>query len=327
MFHQARRAKSDLCSRDRRQARRRVFAQLEAENLEMKQTLTELILDVNLQDQPEVFLPLLRESEGQDFLETLCCIWELCNSSQDIIMAAGRASKVVFALKTYASYGHSGELVAVDLVENLEAVLTLYASKLRSNVEVVRNYGDRLPPIQGNPEELSQVWMNLIHNALHAMEEKGKLLIEIQNLTHVLEVRITDSGCGIPPEILPQIFQPFFTTKPVGEGSGLGLDIAQKIIRYHQGTIAVRSMPGQTSFTVNLPLKRSPAPNLVTHSITDPVTNSVTNPVTNPVTNLVTNSITDLGRDLDDFEPQNMMQTNAEMQRLMRAKLPLRDSN
>jgi signal transduction histidine kinase len=121
-------------------------------------------------------------------------------------------------------------------------------------VEVVRNYQAQLPAVLCYPDELNQVWTNLIHNALQAMDNQGTLTIEaVQKDTSVL-VKITDSGKGIPPEILPKIFEPFFTTKPAGEGSGLGLDIVKKIIEKHQGKIDVESVPGKTAFTVSLPI-------------------------------------------------------------------------
>ncbi len=266
LFHQIRRAKP-LSNRERRQARREILRQLEAVNAPPDQSVAELILDLRLQEQPEIFLPLLQDEGGQAFLETLLSVGELCNSSRDISMAAGRASKVIFALKTYASYENGGTFHPVNLADSLESVLSLYSGRFKNGVQLVRNYGDRLPCLPGHREELNQVWMNLIHNALQAMEEKGTLLIEIRNLLHALEVSITDSGSGIPPNILPKIFDPFFTTKPTGEGSGLGLDIARKIVQNHQGNITVDSVPGRTTFTVILPLKHQDS----SSSDTDPL--------------------------------------------------------
>jgi signal transduction histidine kinase len=142
----------------------------------------------------------------------------------------------------------------VNITQGIETVLTLYQNQIKQGVEVVRNYQAQLPAVQCYPDELNQVWTNLIHNALQAMDNQGTLTIDaVQKDTSVL-VKITDSGKGIPPEILPNIFEPFFTTKPAGEGSGLGLDIVKKIIEKHQGKIDVESVPGQTAFTVSLPI-------------------------------------------------------------------------
>jgi signal transduction histidine kinase len=104
------------------------------------------------------------------------------------------------------------------------------------------------------PDDLNQVWTNLVHNALQAMDYKGILTIETQQQEGNIFVKFTDNGKGIPPEVKPKIFQPFFTTKSAGEGSGLGLDIVRKIVEKHEGTIAVESVPGQTTFTVSLPI-------------------------------------------------------------------------
>jgi signal transduction histidine kinase len=107
----------------------------------------------------------------------------------------------------------------------------------------------------GYPDELNQVWTNIITNALQAMQYQGDLTIEAhQNNGHV-EVKIIDSGPGIPEEIQPKIFEPFFTTKKQGEGTGLGLGICKKIIEKHQGEIKFTSQPGRTEFVIKLPVK------------------------------------------------------------------------
>jgi signal transduction histidine kinase len=118
---------------------------------------------------------------------------------------------------------------------------------------VVRQY-EALQPIFCYPDELNQVWTNLIHNAIQAMKGVGILEITVSQQRNEVIVRMTDSGCGIPEDIKAQIFEPFFTTKSAGEGSGLGLDIVKKIIDKHQGNIDVDSQPGRTTFTVVLPI-------------------------------------------------------------------------
>jgi signal transduction histidine kinase len=99
-----------------------------------------------------------------------------------------------------------------------------------------------------------QVWTNLIHNGIQAMAGKGVLSIAVFAQDDALVTQITDSGGGIPPDVEARIFEPFFTTKPIGEGSGLGLHISQQIINKHQGRIEVASQPGQTTFSVWLPI-------------------------------------------------------------------------
>ncbi len=118
-----------------------------------------------------------------------------------------------------------------------------------------RNYEPHLPLIWCYPDELNQVWTNLIHNAIQAMDYQGILEIAIQKQTKNLAISFTDNGPGINPEIMTKIFQPFFTTKPAGEGTGLGLDIVRKIIEKHSGKIQLESQPGNTTFCVFLPLE------------------------------------------------------------------------
>jgi len=131
-------------------------------------------------------------------------------------------------------------------------VLTLCQNQLKKGIEVVKNYED-IPDILCYPDELNQVWTNLIYNAIHAMDGSGRLGIDIAGQGSDIAVRITDSGHGIPEAIRERIFEPFFTTKPAGEGSGLGLDLVRKIIDRHQGRIEVESQPGKTTFSVFLP--------------------------------------------------------------------------
>jgi signal transduction histidine kinase len=157
-------------------------------------------------------------------------------------------------LKTYARYDREGQKVQSDIIQGIETVMTLYQNLLKQGVEVIEHYPENLPPIWCYPDELNQVWTNLIYNALQAMDFQGTLTLKVRAIDRRLWVSITDSGRGIPPEILPRLFEPFFTTKPAGEGSGLGLHIARQIVEKHQGEIEVTSKVGQTTFTVILPI-------------------------------------------------------------------------
>ena len=136
-----------------------------------------------------------------------------------------------------------------------KTVLELYRNQLKQGVEIMRNY-QPLPAIWCYPDELMQVWTNLIHNAIQAMAGKGRLDILVAERNNHAVVQVIDSGCGISPEVRARIFEPFFTTKPTGEGSGLGLDIVKKIVNKHAGSIDVESQPGMTTFSVWLPIGR-----------------------------------------------------------------------
>ncbi|MDI7195790.1 PAS domain S-box protein [Leptospira santarosai] len=171
-----------------------------------------------------------------------------------IRLAVDRTSKIVYALKTYAHIDteeNRGKVVT-DLAENIETVLTIYHNKIKGGVEVELDFPIR-PLIAAYPDDLVQVWTNLIYNSLQAMRFKGKIRISIQDRKDEVLVSIEDNGPGIPREVRERIFDPFFTTKGPGEGSGLGLDISRRIVKKHQGRIELESESGKTVFHIFLP--------------------------------------------------------------------------
>ncbi len=241
-----------LSSRERRQYKRQLMTFLEQHGIASADVWADTLVDMGVLAEEAVPLALLQTAQGQEAVNLAHQLALLERSTHTITTAIERAAKVVFALKTYARVDQSSQKIAAQVIDGIEAVLTLYHNKLKHGVEVVRRY-DPVPEILCYPDELTQVWTNLIHNALHAMEDRGRLEIAVRQEQSQLWVEITDSGCGIPPEVLPRIFEPFFTTKPIGEGNGLGLDIVRKIIDKHQGHIEVESQPGRTQFRVRLP--------------------------------------------------------------------------
>ncbi len=208
---------------------------------------------IGIYDNIEDFLPLLKASNSADIIQIAYKLAGLQKSTQNISIATDRASKVVFALKSFARYDKSGKKISANLTDGIETVLTLYHNQLKLGIEVIKNYAD-LPLVQCYPDELNQVWTNLIHNAIQAMNNKGTLQIDVAMQEATMVINITDNGVGIPADIQGKIFDPFFTTKPPGEGSGLGLDIVRKIVEKHDGKISVTSTPGQTTFSVYIPI-------------------------------------------------------------------------
>jgi len=140
----------------------------------------------------------------------------------------------------------------MQIKEGIDVVLTLYNNYLKKGIKVVTHYED-VSPIKCFPDELNQVWSNLIQNAIYAMEGKGTLEINVSNQQNFIRVQIIDTGKGISDDIKDRIFDPFFTTKPTGEGSGLGLNIVRKLIDRHGGHITLESIPGRTVFSILLP--------------------------------------------------------------------------
>ncbi len=177
-------------------------------------------------------------------------------SNQTIQLAVDKASRIVKALKTYLHTSNKDQAESINLRNNIETVLTIYHNRLKQGIQVIKNY-DEVPEIFGHPEQLNQVWTNLIVNAVQAMNNKGILTIGLKNEDDHVVVSIKDTGKGIPKEIQDKIFEPFFTTKVSGEGSGLGLDIIKRIVEEHAAAISFESMEGEgTTFYVKLPINR-----------------------------------------------------------------------
>jgi len=164
-----------------------------------------------------------------------------------------RISELVRAVKDY-SYMDQMPEQEVDIHDGIETTLIMLKHRLKGGVEVVREYDRTIPRMVVRGRELNQVWTNLITNAIDAMHGNGKLRIATKCAEGRVVVEVADNGSGIPPEIKDRIFEPFFTTKGVNEGTGLGLDIAARVVRNHGGGIEVRSKPGETVFGVRLPV-------------------------------------------------------------------------
>ena len=176
----------------------------------------------------------------------------ICTLDQ-IKQSSIRISDLIKAMKDY-SYMDRGPLQEVDIHEGIESTLTILKHKLKYGVEVIREYGN-LPRICAYGRELNQVWTNLIDNAIDGMNGKGHLRIRTAQESDRVSVEIMDNGAGIPSEIQPCIFDQFFTTKEVGKGTGLGLDIVRRIVEgQHKGSIRLESKPGETRFQVWIPI-------------------------------------------------------------------------
>jgi signal transduction histidine kinase len=180
----------------------------------------------------------------------------LARTAGTIRTAIGSIRRIVGALKRYSRLDEA-PLERVDVHAGIEDTLVILSHQLKygeNGVNVKRSFGS-LPPITAYVGELNQVWTNLIHNAIQAMDGRGEILIETSVRGGDVEVAIQDSGPGIAPDVSSRIFEPFFTTKAKGEGTGLGLSICARIIEKHGGTIRVDSQPGRTRFEVRLPIE------------------------------------------------------------------------
>jgi signal transduction histidine kinase len=173
---------------------------------------------------------------------------------EESLEGVDRASAIVRDVKGLAHAG-SGKPSRADLNALLDGVLRMVTPQLRAKVVVEKQYGE-VPLIACVPQELQQVFLNLIINAEHSIDSQGTIRVRTASQGLTASVWIEDDGCGIPPELLERIFDPFFTTKPVGEGTGLGLGIAHEIVRKHGGELRIDSTSESgTSFYVGLPIE------------------------------------------------------------------------
>jgi signal transduction histidine kinase len=188
-----------------------------------------------------------------DVLTRIASLLTIARLIDEIQISTKRISYLVQAVKEY-SYMDQAAMKEVDLHQGLENTLTILNYQLKNGITVVREYDKTLPRVCAFGGELNQIWTNLMSNAIEAMHGKGELRVRTARELDRVLVEIRDNGPGIPPEVLPHIYEPFFTTKGVGEGTGLGLDTVGRIIRNHHGEIRVVSHPGDTRFQVFLPL-------------------------------------------------------------------------
>ena len=200
----------------------------------------------------------LKPDQVANFLEWVPKDIEMRLLARELTEATTRISDLVGAMKSYTYMDQGLEKREVDLHQGLIDTLIILKHKWqRKSINIVKEFGgvDTLPAYGS---ELNQVWTNLISNAIDALDEGGTITVQTTTDTFsgVACVDIIDDGPGIPPEIQGRIFEPFFTTKGVGDGTGMGLDIANRIVRQrHHGTLQLESRPGHTRFRVRLPLE------------------------------------------------------------------------
>jgi signal transduction histidine kinase len=187
----------------------------------------------------------------------ICNVLETERMVEDIQESSRRIAELVSSVKTYTHMDRGTDKQYADIHTGIRNTLTMLGYKLRkNNIELVEDFDHSLPPVKALIGELNQVWTNLIDNAIDAMEINGKGTLTIKTLKDrdFVQVFIIDNGPGIPEDIRSRIFDPFFTTKELGKGTGLGLEMVQRIVQQHRGSIKVGSKPGNTAFEVCFPI-------------------------------------------------------------------------
>lgn len=214
---------------------------------------------------------LQRATEGLTPAEAACVLalqgqmLALQNLAQDMAAAAGRITTLVQDVKSFTHMDQAQDLQPLDLDASLATAVRLLLPKFRhAGVQLENLVPEDLPWALGPPGALGQVWTNLLDNALYAaLKTDGpppKVRIEGGTTGSTVWISVTDNGPGIAEADLPRIFEPFFTTKPIGEGTGLGLELVRRVVHLAGGDVQVASVPGQTTFTVVLPVLETQSP-------------------------------------------------------------------
>ncbi len=227
-------------------------AWLEANSINEPWKVASMLVEANFEKK---HLKQLQAVSGPAFpseIMRFATMLEMERIAEQIGHSTKRISSLVRAIKEY-SYMDQSPVQAVDIVHGIETTLTILDHKLRKGITVKRVIAPDLPLVTANGSELNQVWTNLIDNAADAMKGKGVLTIRATRDEDSVVIEIGDNGPGIPKDLQSHIFEQFFTTKPVGQGTGLGLDAVRRIVRKLNGAVSFSSAPGDTRFQVRIP--------------------------------------------------------------------------
>jgi signal transduction histidine kinase len=201
----------------------------------------------------------LTESALEPGLEWVAGALSVASLLSEVKESTRRVSELVAALRSYSQMDRAATQL-VDIRDGIESTLAMLGHRLTDRISVVREYGD-VPRIEAHAGELNQVWTKVIENALDAMADAGTRTLRIRTRADgaYLVVEISDTGVGMSSAVAARAFDAFYTTKEVGKGTGLGLDIARRIVeRRHGGTISIDSRPGETVLRIGIPVAQGP---------------------------------------------------------------------
>ncbi|PJZ77276.1 PAS domain-containing protein [Leptospira neocaledonica] len=247
-----RQPKDQLAGMEERNAKKKIVVQLQELNIPSPYAIADSLTDMGFRELPKIALPFLACERANVLLEYSTLEAFFFSNTNTIQIAVDRVSKILYALKNFSHFDTTSEKIPASITENIETVLTIYQNQLKKGIQISKEY-ESIPKILCFPDDLIHVWTNLIYNSLQAMEFRGAIKIKVYQKIDFVCVEIIDNGPGISESIIDKIFQPFFTTKLPGEGSGLGLDIVKKIVEKHDGKIEVETRPGFTMFRILLP--------------------------------------------------------------------------
>lgn len=245
-------------SREERQKKRDLTLLFERHGIENAHTIADTIVSLCLEQSEDDYIKLLTLPNSQNLLQMLKVLFSLKRNANNIFISVEKASKVVRALKSYIYKNNMGEYEATNISETIETVLILTANMIKNNKTVIATQFDPVPLVFCKQDEMCQVWTNIITNAIQAMNGGGALTIGTEPLgKNMVRVWFKDTGAGIPDEIKSRIFEPYFTTKGKGIGTGMGLDISRQIVENHKGKIYFESENGVgTTFFIEIPINQ-----------------------------------------------------------------------
>jgi len=222
------------------------------------QAIADTIVSLNLTLSNDEYLTLLQLPNTQSLLQMLKVLFSLKRNANNIFISVEKASTVVRALKNYIYKNSNGEYEATNIAETIETVLILTSNMVKhSKTEIVTKFHS-IPLVFCKQDEMCQVWTNIITNGIQAMGEGGKLEIGTKcESNEIIKIWFKDNGPGIPENIRPRIFEPYFTTKEKGIGTGMGLDISRQIVENHNGRIYFETETGSgTTFIIEIPVNQ-----------------------------------------------------------------------
>lgn len=253
---------NELSTRDERQRRRDLMLVLKGweqsdELRPLAESLVRLRPSAPVGELVNLTSWLMRHPRRDVLVEAARVLVVLTRNQALVSENSARVTQLVRALRQFTSEGEEGLLREADLILTIETVLTVYDSAFKRGIRVERRYPTDRPVMRLRVESIELVWSQLVRNAIQAMPPpRGGVLTVIvapDSDGQGVYIRFIDTGVGIAPEVLPQIFEPFFSTRPAGEGAGLGLSLAQRIVSQHGGQLSAHSAGGETSLTVWLP--------------------------------------------------------------------------
>ncbi len=252
---------NSISTKDERKIRKQMMAYLESEGISHSSEISDTMISLKITELPAKYNILWRHPRVGDILKLIFNLAGLRLKIKMIETAVDKTAKIVYALKNYTHHDSSGKMVLSNIPNGIETVLTIYDNYTKHGIEIIKDFEKNLPEVYCFPDELNQVWTNLIHNSIQAMGGIGKICITVKSLIENekkgMLVEIEDYGPGIPEEIQDKIFEPLFTTKKAGEGTGLGLHICKQIMEKQKGSIDVQSIPGKTIFRVKFGFSQS----------------------------------------------------------------------